>query len=90
MASAGTPSAGTGGMSLGGVGGSAAGAPSSAGTGGAMCVARKACADAGTIVNNCVPCDQKHCGDIDDGCSGVIECGTCPGSSNACSTAHEC
>ena len=55
-----------------------------------MCVPSQACANAGIIINNCIPCDQMHCGTYSDGCTGAVDCGTCPGSSNYCSTEHVC
>jgi hypothetical protein len=86
---AGAPGAGAGGMSMAGAGDGVAGAPM-AGAGGAACVARKACASAGVIVDNCIPCDEQHCGSYSDGCTGMVDCGSCSGSGEFCSTVHVC
>lgn len=87
---AGAFSAGAGGMSAAGASSGAAGTTASAGAGGAACVARKACASAGVIVDNCIPCDEQHCGTYSDGCTGTVDCGACNGSGEFCSSVHVC
>lgn len=75
-------------------GGSSSGGSSSGGASGSggssSCVPRKACANAGMVVGNCIPCDMNHCGSYSDGCNGTVDCGTCPGSDNYCSNQHVC